>query len=219
MNAAYVVLNRPAAGDYTVTPLEGSPAIKQTLVSTGYVPARPRTRLGGRGRSRTISYSIANGGNGQRVTFIEEGAFGTRIIGSVDKRRGTLRFRPADARGGRRTVTALVEHDGMVTRRVRVGSYTAPGPSRPAAVKGLKARRRGTSVTVSWRRVPGASRYMVKLRGRRGTGTARLVPGRARSVKIPAVRKDDRITIEVRAVSRQLRTGVARKVRLKPQRR
>jgi hypothetical protein len=75
-------------------------------------------------------------------------------------------------------------------------------------------------VTVSWKRVPGASRYVVKLRGRqRGTGTARFVAGRAKSVRIPAVRKDDRITIEVRAVSSKLRQGVGRRVRLKPLRR
>jgi hypothetical protein len=76
-------------------------------------------------------------------------------------------------------------------------------------------RRKGTSVTVSWKKVAGASRYLVKLRGRRGTGTARFAPGRARRIRIPAVRKDDRITIEVRAVSSKLRQGAGRKVRLK----
>jgi hypothetical protein len=173
-------------------------------------------KLGGRGRSRSIAYRIRNLGHGQRVTFIEQGAFGTRVIGSVAKARGTLKFKPADARGGRRTVTALVEQDGFVTSRKRVGTYTAPGPVRPLAVKGLKARRKGTSVTVSWKKVRGASRYLVRLRGRRGTGTARFVAGRARSIRIPAVRKDDRITIEVRAVSSKLRQGLGRKVRLKP---
>jgi hypothetical protein len=221
MNAAYVVLNKPAAGDYTITPLDGSPGIKQTLVSQGYKPASVRSaRLGGRGRSRTIAYRVSGLGRGQRVTFLETGAFGTRIIGSVNRARGTLRFKPADARGGRREVVALVEHDGFVTERKRVGFYTAPGPVRPGAVRGLKARRRGTSVTVSWRRLRGASRYVVKLRGRqRGTGTARFVPGRARSVRIPAVRKDDRITISVRAVSPKMRQGAARTVRLRPLRR
>ena len=220
MNAGYVVLNRPAAGNYTITPLDGSPAIKQTLVSSGFTPATlAGAKLGGRGRSRSIAYRIRNLGHGQRVTFIETGRFGTGIIGSVAKSRGTLRFKPADARGGRREVIALVEQEGFVTERKRVGFYTAPGPVRPRAVSRLRARRRGTSVTVSWKRVPGASRYVVKLRGRRGTGTARFVAGRARSVKIPAVRKDDRITVEVRAVSSKLRLGAARKARLKPVRR
>ena len=220
MNAGYVVLNRPAAGDYTVTPLDGSPAIKQTLVSSGFTPATVRSAsLGGSGRSRSIAYRIADLGSGQRVTFTESGRFGTRVIGSVAKSRGTLKFRPADATGGRREVVALVEHDGFVTDRRRVGFYTAPGPARPRAVSGLKARRKGTSVTVSWKRVAGASRYVVKLRGRRGTGTARFVPGRARSVRIPAVRKDDRITVEVRAVSSKARQGTQRRVRLKPLRR
>jgi hypothetical protein len=74
-------------------------------------------------------------------------------------------------------------------------------------------------VTVSWKRVAGAARYVVKLRGRRGTGTARFVAGRAKSVRIPAVRKDDRITVEVRAVSSKLRVGAPRLTRLKPLRR
>jgi hypothetical protein len=220
MNAGYVVLNRPAAGNYTVAPLDGSPGIKQMLVSQGFTPAIVRSaKLGGRGRSRSIAYRIARIGHGQRVTFIESGTFGTRIIGSTATARGTLKFKPADAVGGRREVVALVEQDGFVTDRKRVGFYTAPGPVRPRAVSGLKARRKGTSVTVSWKGVPGASRYVVKLRGRRGTGTARFVAGRAKSVRIPAVRKDDRVTVEVRAVSSKLRQGAARKVRLKPLRR
>ena len=70
------------------------------------------------------------------MAFEESGAFGTHRLGAAKGTRGTLRFAPADAKGGRRVVTALIERAGIVTDRVRVGSYAAPGP---AAARGRSA--------------------------------------------------------------------------------
>lgn len=218
IDAAYVVLTRPAAGTWTVTTLPGSPAAAQLLTADGYLPATVTARVGGHGRARSIAYRIGRLGHGQRVSFQESGAFGTHLLGSTGKAAGTLRFVPADVRGGTRTVTALVEHDGVVTDRVRVGSYVAPGPVAPAAVRGLRTRRAGTTLTVTWRPVTGAARYAITLTGARGTRLGRLVTAPARSVRFAAVRRDERIAVQVRAISRKLRTGppattVARPVR------
>ena len=35
------------------------------------------------GRKRTIGYRIANLGHGQRVEFLERGAFGTHVLGTI----------------------------------------------------------------------------------------------------------------------------------------
>jgi hypothetical protein len=55
--------------------------------------------------------------------------------------------------------------------------------------------------------VAAAARYAVTLKGARGTRLGRLVTAPARSVRFAAVRRDERITVQIRATSRKLRTG------------
>lgn len=209
--ATYVKLNRPAAGTWTISLEPGSPAVKQVLQSDGYTPARVSARLGGRGRARAIRYSISGLGHGQTVIFAERGRFGTRIVGRARSARGLLRFAPADARGGRRAVLALVRHRGMVTDTVRIGTYVAPGPVRPAHVSGVRLRRRGNSVTVSWRGVRGAARYVVRVRGSHGMRRMRLLSARSRKLRVSRLAPGDRLAVSVAALSRTGREGPAGK--------
>ena len=211
VNASYVVLDKPAAGAWTITPLDGSPAIKQVMQSDGYKPASVSASLGGRGASRTISYSVKNLGHDQTVRFVEKGGFGTRVIGTATKSKGTLRFKPADARGAKRTVLALIEQNGMQTDETTVGKFTAPSPPRPGAPGRLKAKRKGTSVTVTWSVPRGAKRQVVRLRGKH-TNLARFVSSKTKSLTFTAVRRDEKVTIEVRGLSVNLRAGPTRKV-------
>ncbi|MCW3040080.1 MAG: domain containing protein, partial [Solirubrobacterales bacterium] len=209
VDAAYVVLRRPAAGTWTVTTLPGSPAIGALLTADGYTPASVTATLGGHGRARTVGYRIGHLGHDQRVSFVERGAFGTHVLGTTTRPAGTLRFRPADARGGPRTVTAVVEHDGIATDTTSVGTYVAPGPVVPGTVRGLRTRRTGTTLTVTWAPLAGAARYAVTLRGARGTRLGQLVAAPGRRARFAAVRRDERVTVQVRALSAALRSGPA----------
>jgi hypothetical protein len=212
LEAAYVLLRKPAAGAWTVTPMEGSPAFGEVKQADGYRPAGVKAKLGGRGRARSISYSVSNAGNGQVVRFAERGAFGTRLLGPATKSRGTLSFAPADARGSKRTVVALIEKDGIVTRELKVGTFTAPAPPRPGTPSRLRVRRKGSRATVTWRPGSGAKRQIVRLRGKHTT-LARYVTGRTRKLVFDAVRRDETVTVEVRGVSARQRLGRAAKVR------
>jgi hypothetical protein len=219
MAATYLVLTKPRAGDWTIVPNQGSPAIRQTLTSDGFKPATVAGKVTGRGRQRTIAYRIRNLGHGQRVVFAERGAFGTNIVGSAAKARGRLRYTIADAKGGRRRVLAMVQKDGLETDRKTIGTYRAPGPVRPGRPRRLRAKRKGRSVVVSWRPASGAQRYSVTLRGRQGTSLGRLVGRRARKVRFAHIRRDQRLTATVVAVSKKLRRGpvaktVVRRARL-----
>jgi len=211
VDAAYVVLKKPKAGAWTVTPEPGSAAITQVMTSDGYVAATVRAKLGGQGRRRSIAYRVAHGGHGQAVQFLERGAFGTHVLGTVARARGVLRFAPADAKGGRRTVFALVQHEGIVLSRTKVGSYVAPGPLRSAAVRGLRARRHGTAVTVSWRGAARAARYAVRLRGTH-MRLGQLVGAKVHHVRFAAVRRGEKVTVTVVPLSAKLRSGPARRV-------
>lgn len=209
VNASYVVLEKPEAGVWTVTPEEGSPAITEVLVSEGYTPASVKATIGGKGRRRTIDYRIENLGSGQRVQFLEEGAFGTNVIGAVAKANGTLRYAAADAKGGRRTVYAMVEHNGIATERKRIGTYVAPGPQRPGKVRGLRVRRAGRSVVVSFRPAAGARRHAVTVKGAQGTRLGELVGQGKRKVTFRAVHQEEKVTVAVRGLSAKLRQGPA----------
>lgn len=218
-SATYALLDRPAAGTWTITPREGSPAIAQILTADGYEPAKVKGRLGGKGRRRTIRYTIDNGGSGQEIVFQESGAFGTHVLGAAQGASGTLRFRPADAKGGRRDVVALVQRNGITTDTIALGSYIAPGPQRPGKVRRLQARRRGRSVVVTFRPASGAARHAVTIAGAKGTRQGQLLGKGRRTAAFPAVHEDEKVTVTVRGMSAKLRLGPAARRTLRALRR
>jgi hypothetical protein len=201
-----VILQKPAAGDWAITTNPGSPEIKTVSVSQGFTPASASATVK-RGR---IAYRIAHLGNGQSVTFAERGRFGTHVLGHVAKARGTLRFRPAAGAGGKRSVIAMVEHDGIVTHQRVVGSYVAPGPAKAGAVGRLRAKHKGTTLSVSWRKAANASRYVVDVRGSKGTHVARMLGAKARGLTLRAMRRDERFKVSVRAFTNTNRAGSTR---------
>jgi hypothetical protein len=212
VDAAYVILTKPKAGTWTVSALPGSAPVTKIMTADGYTPATVSAKLRGHGRSRSIAYRIAHLDHGQTVAFEETGKFGTHILGSAKGARGTLRFKPADAKGGRRNVFALIGHAGINTDRRKVGSYVAPGPILPGAVRSLRVRRAGTTLTASWRPAAGGVRYSIVLKGNKGTRLGRLVGHRVKRLRFSAVRRDERVQVSVRALSVKLRVGPARRV-------
>ncbi|HYH59750.1 MAG TPA: hypothetical protein VD790_11100 [Thermoleophilaceae bacterium] len=210
--ATYLVLTNPRPGDWTIVPNPGSPEITQTLGGSGYKPARVNGSVSGKGRKREIRYRIRNLGSGQRVVFAERGRFGTNIVGTTTKARGELKYTIADARGGRRTVLAMVQKEGLQTDQRRLGSYKAPGPIRPGKVRKLRVTRKGNAVIVRWRPAKRAQRHSITVRGRHGTTLGRLVGRKARKVKFVRVRRDERLRVTAYALSEKMRRGpVARK--------
>lgn len=213
-NATFVVLTKPRAGTWTVTPTPGSPAITELKVSNGFTPARVTGRVRG-GRRPAIAYRARGLGSGQRIQFTESGRFGTRIIATTTRSRGTLRFRPAAGAGGRRRITALVQQRGITFAQKTVGRYVAPPPPRPGAVRGLRGRKRGSSVTVTFQPARGAARTQISIRSSTGKRLARLVRGRTRKVRFSALRWDKRFTITARSFSRTGRAGPLRRARMR----
>jgi hypothetical protein len=209
--AAYVVLKGPRAGDWTVTANAGSKAITAVKLSEGYVRASVSAKVK-RGR---IAYKIAHLGSGRRVMFAEKGRFGTHLLGGVAKARGTLRFRPAPGRGGKRTVVAMIQQGGITTDTKKLGSFVAPGPPKPGAVRRLKAKRKNTVLTISWARAKNAARYMVVVKGAKGTRIGRMVSGKAKGLRLTAIRRDEKLTVTVRGLSKTLVRGAPATARVR----
>jgi hypothetical protein len=140
------------------------------------------------------------------VQFVERGKFGGHVLGTVAKARGTLRFQPAVARGGKRNVFAVVVKDGLPTgAKTKVGSYVAPDPPKPGAVAALRAVHKKHVLSVSWRGARGATTYVVRLRGSKGTKLALVVKGKG--ARFTAIRIDEKFTVAVRGVDKAGRTG------------
>lgn len=208
-NAAWVVLNKPQGGDWSIEPNAGSPPISELLVSNGYEPAQVKRARVRRGR---ISYRISDLGSGQKVIFRESGKFGVNVIGATTRSRGTIRFKPAKGPGGKRKVVALISRDGLITDRKQIGSYKAPSPPRPGPVKRLRARRSGSKLTVSFRPSPSATRTTVHVTGKHGVALAKLVGGHGKKATFGGVRWVSRLKVAVRSFSRDGRAGPTRKV-------
>jgi hypothetical protein len=104
-------------------------------------------------------------------------------------------------------VFAVIGRAGIATDRARIGSYVAPGPVKPGAVHTLRAKRKGTKMTVSWRPARGAARYSVVLKGAKGTRLGRLVGRKVKRATFSAVRRDERVQVSVRALSSKSRLG------------
>lgn len=213
-DAAWVVLDKPAGGTWTVTPNAGSAAISSLQVSDGYKPAEVKANVK-RGR---IGYRISKLDGGQQVTFRESGRFGTHVIGTVDRTKGTLRFKPAPGPGGKRKVVALVEQNGLITDEVAVGTYKAPSPPRPAKVRNLRARKAGSTLVVTFRPPRGAVRTEVVVTGKRGTRLAQLTMGREHKLVFANVKWETKFKVKARGVGDDGRRGPVSQLRVRARR-
>ena len=182
-------LAKPVAGAYKVEQLPGPP-IAEARVAQGLPDVRVSGRVARRrdgGRGRTLAYSLRSI-LGQVVSFSEIGAgTGASLIGTAKGSKGTLRFTPADGRGGRRKIVALVEQDGKPRERITVATYTAPGPVRPGRPRFARLRRSGSKVVVTWGPAANATSYAVTATLNDGRRQLFVVGRRVRRLTVPAV--------------------------------
>jgi hypothetical protein len=166
---------RPSAGAYTVADLPGTTPIKAASVARGLPkPSVKGSVRRAKGRKRELRYRIRRIA-GQTVRLVEEGDGVRAPLGLAKGARGTLLFNPAPGPRGRRAIVAYVLQRGLPRARIRIAHFSAPPTGRPARVRRLRVRRRGSKAVVSWRRAPGARRYAVAWRLRDGRRGARIL--------------------------------------------
>ena len=184
-------------GDYSIDPLPGTPAIKGIQESTAMPRARATGSVSGRGSRRVLTYDVSRQAD-QRVTFVEvDAGGGANEIGTVEGGgRGKLAFRPMPGRGIRR-VEARFESDGVPAEQITIARFRPPSPvlGRPA---GLRVRRSGTKLVLSWRRVREATRHEVALTP--SSGDQRLVQVRGTRAVLRGVAKSLSGSVSVRGV-------------------
>lgn len=218
LNTTWIEIDHPRPGAYTVTTQPGSPAISSLAVADGLPAASIKARVTGSGLHRVLHYRVRRR-PGQQVAFLE----GSHRLLTVTGGSGALAFTPLGGPLGRRTIVAQVTLAGLPNANIPVARFTIRRLPRLARVNRLVVRRRGSVLRVSWRAVPGATRYAVDVYGTdgklfRSTLSARhhgaVVRGIAHStagtVILTALRARDRgphTIAKFRALTR-LRTGV-----------
>jgi len=199
-NVTLVALRGPSPGRWTVTQQPASVPLAEVSTAVGLAPPKVTGRVTAKGRSELLSYRVEPA-SGQVVTFVERATGVNRVLGTARGAHGTLRFLPANGPAGRRQIVALVTRRGVLSRTIRVARFTTRRPSPPARPRGLRALARGSTIRISWVRVPGAARYAVSVRltdGRRVlrlTRSTRLAVGKLGtrprgSVSVLALRAD-----------------------------
>ncbi|MBE2318504.1 PKD domain-containing protein [Solirubrobacter sp. CPCC 204708] len=196
-----ILVGKPSAGEWRVVPEPGSSAITEIRSAQGRRAPKVTAKVERRGGRRVLSYRVDGDA---KVTFAERGATAGAILGKAKGRRGTIAFDPADGRGERRHIVAVVEQDGLPSTQAAIATYQAPAAKKPGRVHAVKTARHGGRVRVSWRK-DAAPAHIVTLELSDGRRLVRRVDGRsALTVKLP---RGLRAKATVRAVARNGMVG------------
>jgi hypothetical protein len=202
-NDLWVVLNAPAAGNWSVQPLPGSAPLAP-LATAGALP-EPRLRVSVRrakGGRRVLRWR-ARRINGQRIAFVERGPGGVvREVLTTRRSSGRKRFRPAIGSGGTRTIEATVLNNGTPRTVVPRAARYRTGTVRPARPRRVGVRQSGSRIVVSWTGAAGAARYLVTARLRDGRRIEQWMGRRARRLTVHDMPRRTRGRFTVRSVAR-----------------
>ncbi len=211
----------PRPGTYTITELPGSPPITKSSEAedqpkaaiSAEVAAAPAAgpasaaAAGDAGDRRTLRYDIRRRKD-QRVRFVDIGPGGSRELGTIaGGGKGTLTFTAVPGSGIHR-IEAQFQLAGLEAERVTVARFRPP-PTTLERPQRVAVRRRGRAVTVSWPRVPGATRYEVVATA--ASGEQRVTTTRRRTARLTGMPTGSGGRVTVRATA-SLRLGTGRTV-------
>ncbi|MGH9280779.1 MAG: hypothetical protein ACRD12_22145 [Acidimicrobiales bacterium] len=129
-NTTYVVLGRPAAGNWTIEAHKGSSPITSVRRSDGL----PKPKVDGSVRmvpspaclscpaQAQLTWTVSPL-PGQTVTFAEVSDQTSRIITTADPASGSVTFTPGPGEAGKRQVVAMVEQDGLPRTNLVVATF------------------------------------------------------------------------------------------------
>jgi hypothetical protein len=200
-----IVIATPSAGRWTVELAADSSRLVQALQADGTKPPTITAGVVGTAPSQRLRYHVKGLRDGEHVDFTEVGPAAGSVIGRVSRDGdGTLAFRPGEGAAGRRVIQAIVTGpDGFVRDRVKLGTYQAPGPARPAAARRLVVRRSGPTLVLSWSGDRLAKTTQVDLRTSTGLNLTRIV--RRAGLRLPAPPPGTTLRVTITGTSR---TGV-----------
>jgi Calx-beta domain len=140
-----IAIRRPQ-GDWTLTKLNGSPAVMQVEQALVLPPPSISASVSGAAADElTLGWRLEPS-PGQMITLVEEGDEVAQVLARTNQAKGTLAFDAAAGPSRSRKIVAVVEQNGIARERIVVAQYTAPlpdvDPDMPVARKLLVELRR-----------------------------------------------------------------------------
>ena len=149
LDETLIAIRHPSAGQWTITPLPGSPAIAKVEYANGLPPTKISASVTGRGRALMLHYQVRPRA-GQTVAFAERAGGVFHVIGRTTGTQGSLRFTPVVGVSNRREIVAMISLAGVPRENTVIAHYTVPAPQRPATPTRVRVLRAGMGLTVSW---------------------------------------------------------------------
>lgn len=197
------LIPKPAAGTWTLESAAGSPGIARLVTARDAPPVKVTGRVAKadkKGRKRSLAWKVADRAPGQTVTLYEQGSGVLRKLAVAKGAAGKVSWTPKVLRGGKRTVVAVVERDGLAIHEIKLGSFTVPPPPKPGTARGLRATHRSGALVLTW--VPGARAASQEVRITLGNGIGRLftLKRSAKTLRVPGVASTVTGTVKVTAI-------------------
>ncbi len=186
-------------GKYTITPADGSPAIvdvKETRDDDGKGVTAKVRRAGAGSESYILDYDAGSAGGGKQVTFVETANAVSHTIKTVKGGKGSIRFTPQAGLGGKRTVVAHTVLAGKPAPDQDVATFTVGDRVSPGAIRGLKLKRSGSRLVLSWLAAKNAKRYGI---------TVQVANGQTKTLTVGAAKR----TATIKGISPQFGGTVA----------
>ncbi|HEX7610778.1 MAG TPA: hypothetical protein VF380_08910, partial [Solirubrobacteraceae bacterium] len=199
------------AGQWTMEPAPGSPAITLAEVSHQSPPPAATGRVTGAGSTRTLHYTLTNIPAGDTVTLVERGDGGGVFLGRTRGSHGSVRFTPSDAKRGSRTILALLSTpDGTPAPSLTVTRYVG-SPPRPGRASHVVVRRVGSSLRIRFTPAANATHQVVSIRLSTGIARPYILGAKARSLTIgPLPRRARAVSVLIYGTDDGLRGPAAR---------
>jgi hypothetical protein len=228
-----VMLDRPAAGTWTVSAAPGSASSPTTVDRANLlVPPTFGARVLGKGHLRTVRVAYAvPAGTSVRLVERAKGINhtlaarlrGRRCPGLPRMRPGTserilcanVRFRPSRGPGGKREVQAIVTRGAVPVLQQDIASFRAPRQTLPSRVGALRARRGKGSLTVAFSPSVGASRYSLSVKLSDGRELAFDLGGACRALRVAHVPAGVGASVKIVGVRYDLAMGRSRVIAIK----
>jgi hypothetical protein len=127
-----------------------------------------------------LDYDAGSVGGGKQVTFVETANGVSHAIKTVKGGKGSIRFTPQSGLRGKRTVVAQTVLGDKPVPDQKVATFTVGDRVSPGALRGLKVRRSGSRLIVSWATATNAKHYGI---------TVQAVNGQTQTVTVRAPKR------------------------------
>jgi hypothetical protein len=200
-DGTYVLLGRPQAGAWTLTPTAGSAPIDWTGSALGAPPVRVKSAVRRHGDRDVLSWDTARL-PGQTLRFEEVGKRTGDVLLTTSQPRGRLLFSPVDTgHGEARRIQIEVTMNGLPRKVLAGPRFYVPAPLAPHAPRRVSIVRRGNLAIIDWTPAPRAAFYLVQAKASDGRHLQVRVSNKHHELTLPHVIAPLRLGVSVVTVA------------------